>query len=337
MPFKGTDIKAYETASKGKTPQERSKIYYKGKLKNQKKALKKVKKEKLISNFMERSIEINGKRFIQNSPNLNKIRLDRNKSRQLLKVLNLDKCKLRKEKCVIFDKTLEIFGEEFKDKITDFAVELIKKYTNKDLNNILSAYKTIDKYIKIANNIYKIIIKFDQSLNKTVIKFEIQENNNVNQNRYNNDYSKFKHVYDKYKSLNDFKIVELKDLKEWKFGTDKKDSDYLFELVKSGVKTAISYLYENQKLKKDLSNYSILTNWDKTQKILIETTKKNIIKFKDVSSEHAYKEGIGDRSLQSWNILYRKFFTSILAKKNENFNDDIKIVCEEFKVVKIIK
>lgn len=35
MPFRGTDRNAYKKAAKGKTPEERSKIYYQEKAKNE--------------------------------------------------------------------------------------------------------------------------------------------------------------------------------------------------------------------------------------------------------------------------------------------------------------
>ena len=125
-------------------------------------------------------------------------------------------------------------------------------------------------------------------------------------------------------------------MEEWRFGDDKQSADKLFELVKAGIKTATSYLYNKQDFENKTSKYSILTNWDKNQKLLIETIKTNIVQFKNVSPEHAYKEGEDNRSLQSWISLHKPFFTSRLAEKGENFSDNTQIVCEEFKVIKIL-
>lgn len=52
-----------------------------------------------------------------------------------------------------------------------------------------------------------------------------------------------------------------------------------------------------------------------------------------VTAEHAYKEGEGDRSLAYWRTVHEKVFTDELMEINKQFADDMPVVCEEFKIV----
>lgn len=120
-------------------------------------------------------------------------------------------------------------------------------------------------------------------------------------------------------------------LKIWKFGTNKTESDYLFNLVKQGIKTATSYLYDETF--DNPFKYSILTNWEEMEEIRLETISFCIVPFNDVAKEHAWKEGEGSRTLEEWKLEHKEFFAKRLALQGKEFNEDIKIVCEEFKRV----
>ena len=118
-------------------------------------------------------------------------------------------------------------------------------------------------------------------------------------------------------------------IETWKFAGDKKICDKLFNLVKTGEKTATSYLYED-----DLqNNLSILTNWKEDEKLLLKTTKIEVKSFSDVSEEFAFKEGENDKSLKSWRKIHKRFFKKRCKVKNIKFNENVLIVCEEFEVV----
>ena len=52
-----------------------------------------------------------------------------------------------------------------------------------------------------------------------------------------------------------------------------------------------------------------------------------------VSEEHAYKEGEGDRSLEYWRKVHKEFFTEELKSLNQEFDENMELVCEEFEVV----
>ncbi len=66
---------------------------------------------------------------------------------------------------------------------------------------------------------------------------------------------------------------------------------------------------------------------------IIKTLKVYVTAFNQVSDEHAYKEGEGDRSLEYWRKVHVKFLTNELASVHKSFNENTKVVCEEFEVM----
>ncbi|MBQ6076695.1 MAG: ASCH domain-containing protein [Clostridia bacterium] len=58
-----------------------------------------------------------------------------------------------------------------------------------------------------------------------------------------------------------------------------------------------------------------------------------MIAFNQVSPEHAYKEGEGDRSLEYWRKVHIDFLTRELARINKTFTENAQVVCEEFELV----
>ncbi|WP_442878407.1 ASCH domain-containing protein [Clostridium sp.] len=120
----------------------------------------------------------------------------------------------------------------------------------------------------------------------------------------------------------------------WGFGVD---ADLLASLVLKGEKTATSSLYllyetESHPLPKT-GSYHIILDSNENAICIIEITKVYIEEFKNISEEHAYKEGEGDKSLQYWRSVHDKFFSQCMLEVGKEFTDNMKVVCEEFKVV----
>lgn len=67
----------------------------------------------------------------------------------------------------------------------------------------------------------------------------------------------------------------------------------------------------------------------------MRTTKVYTVPFKDVSAEHAAKEGEGDLSLDYWREVHKEFFTEELEEIGESFSEDMLVVCEEFEVINV--
>ena len=120
----------------------------------------------------------------------------------------------------------------------------------------------------------------------------------------------------------------------WSFGTE---ADLLAKLVINGEKTATSSAYplyelENETLPK-VGNYNIILNSKGEPVCIIQTKKVYIVPFNEVTEEHAYKEGEGNKSLGFWRKVHESFFSQCLKEVGLNFNSDMKVVCEEFEVV----
>ncbi len=120
----------------------------------------------------------------------------------------------------------------------------------------------------------------------------------------------------------------------WAFGVD---ADLLAHLVVIGEKTATAsayplYEYENEPLPKS-GEYSVILDSADNAACIIQTEKVSIVPFSKVTAEHAYKEGEGDKSLDYWKDVHAKFFTECMNEVGLDFTDDMKVVCEEFRVV----
>ena len=113
------------------------------------------------------------------------------------------------------------------------------------------------------------------------------------------------------------------------FGDNKSESDYCFDLVKYGRKTATSYLYDEKTFTAP-TEYSILTNWDGTEELQIITQKYYISAFKDVPERQADREGEGSCTLEDWRTTHKEFFAKELALQGKEFDENMLIVCEEF-------
>lgn len=130
------------------------------------------------------------------------------------------------------------------------------------------------------------------------------------------------------------KQVDEEKYEAWSFGVD---PDILAQLVVNGHKTGTSSLYilyelTNEPLPK-VNDYSIILDSNNNAVCIIQNIKVDIIPFNEITAEHAYKEGEGDKSLKYWRKVHQEFFTESLSKINMKFTYDMKVVYEEFKVV----
>lgn len=120
----------------------------------------------------------------------------------------------------------------------------------------------------------------------------------------------------------------------WAFGDD---TDGLAELVKQGIKTGTSSAYPLYQIDgeplPEASGYSVILNSKDEAVCIIENTKVYVLPFCEVSAEHAYKEGEGDRSLKYWRKVHEEFFAECMAEAGVSFDEDMKVVCEEFRLV----
>lgn len=105
------------------------------------------------------------------------------------------------------------------------------------------------------------------------------------------------------------KGIENETYEAWSFGVE---ADLLAHLVENGEKTATSSAYPLYELEKEplpqVQEYSVVLDSHEQAICIIKTTKVTIVPFIDVSVDHAYKEGEGDKSLAYWRQVHEVFF-----------------------------
>ncbi len=138
-------------------------------------------------------------------------------------------------------------------------------------------------------------------------------------------------LWNQYKEINPLAGPEPE---AWAFGAA---PDLLAELVVKGVKTATAsaydeYVHYEEELPK-VGDLDVVLDGQGQAVAIIETTKVTVIPFRDVSADHAYKEGEGDRSLTYWRQVHEELFTKWLADIGLTFSPESKVVLEEFQLV----
>lgn len=120
----------------------------------------------------------------------------------------------------------------------------------------------------------------------------------------------------------------------WSYGAI---PDELAGLTLQGIKTATASAYELYAIDNDplpqVNEFNIILNSQDEAVCITRTTKVSVVPFLEVSENHAFKEGEGDRSLEYWRKEHTELFTQWYEEENLDIHDNIPVVCEEFKVV----
>ncbi|SEK22607.1 Uncharacterized protein YhfF [Carnobacterium iners] len=120
----------------------------------------------------------------------------------------------------------------------------------------------------------------------------------------------------------------------WQYGVV---PDELANLTKQEIKTATSSAYDIYALEgealPEIGEWNIIMD-SKVQAICItRTTKVYIVPYNEVTSDHAFKEGEGDRSLTYWRAVHKDFYSKEYVENRLVFSEKIPVVCEEFKLM----
>lgn len=123
----------------------------------------------------------------------------------------------------------------------------------------------------------------------------------------------------------------------WHFCDNKKSANKLADLVKDGIKKGTASLEKNYSFETEplpeKGDISVIINWEQEPQCIIETVKILKYKFKDVPAEFAEIEGEGDKSLTYWKKVHLDFFTREAKEYGFEFNEELYVICEEFKIV----
>ena len=140
-----------------------------------------------------------------------------------------------------------------------------------------------------------------------------------------------KEMWQAYKKINP-KIGD--DIDAWAFGDL---ADELADLVLRGEKTATASAYELYKLENEplpqAGSFDVIVDSQDKAVCIVKITKVSVVPFYQVSAEHAFKEGEGDKSLAYWQQVHQEFFTECLAEAGLEFSQETGVVLEEFRKV----
>ena len=124
------------------------------------------------------------------------------------------------------------------------------------------------------------------------------------------------------------------EIDAWAFGVE---ADLLADLVLKGEKTATASAYDPQALEDEplpqVGTFDVVLDSQDQAVCIIEITKVSVQPFKQVSADHAFKEGEGDKSLAYWRQVHEDIFKDWLGEAGLAFTPDSKVVLEEFRKV----
>jgi uncharacterized protein YhfF len=130
--------------------------------------------------------------------------------------------------------------------------------------------------------------------------------------------------------------TDAKSYSAWSFCGGGDVGDNLAELVINGTKTATAsayQIYENEGSPiPAVGDLSIILKTNGQAVCIIRTSNVRICRFSDVTSEHAYNEGEGDRSLEYWREVHKEYFSQELDRIGREFDEEMLVVCESFEL-----
>ncbi|WP_312282290.1 ASCH domain-containing protein [Pseudescherichia sp.] len=137
------------------------------------------------------------------------------------------------------------------------------------------------------------------------------------------------------------KLEELKSIYPgalvWHFGDSPKLADELVQLVLSGIKTATccsknSFQREYERGEAPCAgSYSIILDGTGQPVCVIQTVRLQVIRFCEMTSELASKEGEGDLSLEYWKEGHKRYF-----EREGTYSEEMELVFEEFELTDIL-
>lgn len=127
------------------------------------------------------------------------------------------------------------------------------------------------------------------------------------------------------------------EVEVFSFGNTSEMMDEIGQLVLNGIKTGTSSgldLYTKDEIKPYIGQLAIVVDSQGLPLCGIRNTNVETIAFKDVTKEHAVKEGEGDKSLAYWRQAHVTFFSDSYRKElGREFDDDTRLIFEEFEVI----
>jgi uncharacterized protein YhfF len=122
----------------------------------------------------------------------------------------------------------------------------------------------------------------------------------------------------------------------WAFGATPAHADELLALVLAGTKTGTASSLWDYEATGDplpqLGELSIILDGSGAPRAVIETTDLRTVPFDEVTAEHAFAEGEGDRTLEYWRAAHERFWRAY-SENPRGFEPDMPVICELFRLV----
>lgn len=132
------------------------------------------------------------------------------------------------------------------------------------------------------------------------------------------------------------RLAENTEVEAFAFGATKEEADELADLVNRRIKTATTSAYELYEKDEPLpyaGQWSIILDGADKPVCVIQEKVVEIIPYQQISVEHAYHEGEGDRSYQYWRQAHDEFFEQEYQEEGKKFYPQAPMVCEVFEKV----
>ncbi|WP_409022054.1 ASCH domain-containing protein [Dellaglioa sp. P0083] len=143
-------------------------------------------------------------------------------------------------------------------------------------------------------------------------------------------------IYEYWQAFKKVNKIEHDNYDAWSFGVTKKETLELGQLVLDGLKTGTSSaynLYFDEEPLPKVGDYNVIVDYKDNPMAITKTTKVYVTPFNEVTEEHAFLEGEGDRNLAYWRSVHQSFFEEELESVNKTFDETMPVVCEEFELV----
>lgn len=284
--YKGTNLKAYKYASRGKNAYEKSKLYYKYKKKDEKKDIsflstslsyKAYDRSSNIVNFCHNKISnvsgkclssLNSHEYLGTKPVKNKLPYSGNN--------------------VVWGNTLSDLNIKAKERVVAFLAELVAKQLNLSFDKVIKTIQIVENIVEIGSKLYKVIIKFHETIDKLQIYFENVPKSETFIQQYEANLNKFPQLYTTLSDYLSKNTVDLSTLKIIILGKNHIEGNKILNKIKSCKKTSFSILGNN--LETDYNNtYMIIGGYNTNKKYLLKYS-ATILNFEDIKKCFIHRE-----------------------------------------------
>lgn len=122
----------------------------------------------------------------------------------------------------------------------------------------------------------------------------------------------------------------------WAFGATLEHADELLLLVLDGTKTGTASSLQDLEAEgealPEVGQPSVILDGRGLPRAVIVTTAIDVVPFAEVSADHAYSEGEGDRTLSEWRSIHADFWREY-GQGPSGFSADMLIACERFQLI----